>query len=70
MKRIILAALLLAPIVARAQAPAQSGPQQVSAFLASSLTAAVAENDALKAQVADLQKKLDAATKPVETPSK
>ena len=60
--------LILLPPAAHSQAPSQSGPQQVSAFLASSLTAALAENDALKAQVADLQKKQDAATKPTEPP--
>lgn len=68
-KQVLLAAALAsAPLAAHAQAPTQSGPQQLSAFLASSLTAAMAENDALKAQVADLQKKLDAATKPAEAP--
>lgn len=70
MRLAVLLVILFLPFAAYAQAPAQTGPQQVAAFLASSLTAAMAENDALKAQNADLQKQLDALKKPVETPPK
>ncbi len=57
------------PIVAMAQQPApMTGPQQVASFLASSLTEAMAENDRLRAQVADLTKQLADAKTAKEAP--
>lgn len=62
MRRLFLALCLCAPIAAHAQAP-RSAQSAFAAALAENLSAAYAQIDALNAQVADLQRKLDAATK-------
>lgn len=59
-------AFALLPSVAFAQSAPQTGPQQLASFLASSLAASMAKNDALEAQVADLQKQLNAAKEPAK----
>ena len=73
MKQLLLTALLLAPLAARAQ-PAPDVASQADAatvqvtrlltMLDGQITADQAQIKALQAQAADLQKKLDEATKP------
>ena len=69
MKYITLTALLLLPSLAYAQAPSSQAANFVAA-LATNLNTALAQNDKLEAQVAELQKELDAAKKPVAEPAK
>lgn len=57
MVRILIVAALLLPTVAHAQT-APSGQAAFAGALAQNLSVVLAENDALKAQVADLQKQL------------
>lgn len=66
--RILLPLLLFIPSIALAQPAPPTGPQQLASFLASSLAAALAENDQLRTQVADLTKQRD-ATKATPKPT-
>lgn len=70
MRRLTLIAVLLVPAAALAQQPASppSGPSTLASFLAANLSNALAESDALRAQVADLQKQLAEAKKTPEVP--
>lgn len=70
MRYILAALLLLLPVAVSAQVP-QSAQANFASALAGSLSNALAENDQLKAQVADLQKKLaDVAKAPPVTDKK
>lgn len=68
MRRLVLFMALLAPVAAHAQQPQPANSQaEVAAFLARNLSQIAGENDALRAQLSDLQKQLAAAqAKPQE----